>query len=189
MIYVTSAVLSIYLFCCFIFILLLIQLIGKAVIGMATKKYAPFVPITDQALTLLKSISTPKENDIIYDLGCGDGKVLIYLADQFPQATYIGIEYGVLPYLLAKIKTRKYKNISVRFKNFFKEDLGSADILIVYLYPRLMDSLLPKLKKELKPGVVLYSLDFAFSKMEPASIEYNKDASAPRGKRMLVYQF
>ncbi|HBI25872.1 MAG: hypothetical protein UT41_C0002G0011 [Candidatus Wolfebacteria bacterium GW2011_GWC2_39_22] len=171
------------------FIVLSTYALGRSLLGIVTKKHAPFIPVPDGALPLLKRITPPSTGAIIYDLGCGDGKIVLYLATLFPEATYIGIEYDLLPYLIAKVKTRKHSNITIRFKNIFKEDLTKADILITYLFPELLDKLLPKLEKELKKGVYVYSFDYAFRKKEAQTIEYNEDASLKRGKRMLVYEF
>lgn len=187
--YIAVIITYVYLLFLVATLVILAQLLIRTIIGTITKKDAPFVPIPDKALPLLNKVIIPKEKGIMYDLGCGDGKVLLYLATKFPEATYIGIEYGILPYILAKINTRKYKNITILFKNFFKEELTKADVLIVYLFPQLMDALLPKLEKELKPGAMVYSFDFPFSKKEPSLVEENSNHSASRGKRMFIYKF
>lgn len=187
--YMVSLVMAINLILCLGVIFILGHLFIRTIVGKALRRYAPFVPIPDQALSLLKDGDITAEGDAIYDLGCGDGKVLKYMADKFPKATYIGIEYNIIPYLLAKVKTRTYKNITIKYGDFFNEDLSGANGIVVYLFPELMDALLPKLEKELKPGALVYSLDYAFTSKEQSAIRYNSDKNVPRGKRMLVYQF
>lgn len=170
--------------------ILLCQAIFRDIVGMITKGYAPFVAIPQHAIRLLEeSISIPEKECTIYDLGCGDGRVLCALANKFPHVQYIGIEYSWMPYLFAKISARAYKNITIKYKNFFKEDLSDADGIITYLFPRLMDSLLPKLEKELKPGAMLYSFDFPFTNKEPRAIIDNKKGAATRGNRLWIYGF
>ncbi len=90
---------------------------------------------------------------------------------------------------MARMNTRKYKNITIKLKNFFKEDLSHADIVITYLYPGLLDALLEKLERELRAGTLLYSFDFAFSKKEPEHVEHGKGRAAARGERLLAFQF
>lgn len=168
---------------------LLLQLNVRMIMGIVYKKHAPFVSIPKEALELLDDIEGISDGKVVYDLGCGNGKVLMYMADRFPGPRYIGIEYDVVPYVIARINTRRYRDITIRLGNLFKEDLSDADVIIMYLYPGLMEALLGKLRQELKSGTLLYSFDFAFAKMEPEYMEYGNRKSAARGKRLLKFRF
>jgi SAM-dependent methyltransferase len=187
--YILLIAMAINLILCLVVVFLLAHLFVRTIVGKALKRYAPFVPIPDQALLLLEDEDIAIEGDTVYDLGCGDGKVLVCMANKFPKAVYIGIEYNIIPYLFAKIKTRKYKNITIKYGDFFKENLSAANSIVVYLFPELMDALLPKFEKELKSGTSVFSLDYAFSKKEQSLIKYNNNKTVSRGKRMLIYQF
>ncbi len=89
--YVTIAIAVFNIVFCLIGIFLLAQLIFRMIMGIIYKKHAPFVSIPTEALTLLDIIGEVGEGKVVYDLGCGNGKVLRYMADRFPKATYIGI--------------------------------------------------------------------------------------------------
>lgn len=151
-------------------------------------KKAPFVPIPEEALSKLLSETTLDENDVVYDLGCGDGRVLVYLAKKFRGATYIGIELRLFPYLLAKIRSRKYANITIIRGDFFKQDLTQATHIVTYLFPHVMDSLLPKLEAELK-HTTLISFDFSFSKKEAARKMEFTERKGALGSKVFIYRF
>ena len=126
-------------------------------------KSAPFVPIPNEALEKLLAPIVIQKGNVVYDLGCGDGRVLLFLTKKYPDATYKGIELRIFPFLLAQWKTRKYKNIHITRGNFFEVPLSDATHIVTYLFPSVMDSLLPKLEQELKQATLI-SFDFPFSK-------------------------
>lgn len=125
----------------------------------------------------------------MYDLGCGDGRLLRELYKVFPTATYRGIEHEITPYLLFRYRNRDIigKNFSIIRGNFFKKDLSQATHILTYLFPHIMDALLPKLEKELPQGTQLISVDFPFTHKEPEKIIELKHYG--RGLRLFVYKF
>lgn len=58
------------------------------------------------------------------DLGCGSAGLLIPLAKKFPHHNFVGYEWDILPYMLAIYKTRNLPNITILYRDFFKEDLS-----------------------------------------------------------------
>lgn len=129
---------------------------------------------------------------VVYDPGCGDGRVLFAIAARNPGARCVGIELRIFPYLRALLLKRKHPdaNILLVRGNAFRQDLSEATHLYTYLYPEVMDRLLPKLQKEVRPGTILISLDFPFTDKEAEKTI--PLASAEEGKlgRMLhVYRF
>ena len=153
-------------------------------------KEAPFVsspPNTAQQLA--RHIFIPP-GGVVYDLGCGDGRLLRALYEKFPQATYLGIEHEYIPYLLFRWRNRHIpqKHLSIKKENFKKTDISSATHILTYLFPHIMDALLPKFEKELKPGALVISVDFAFSNKQPKEI-IELETHMARGKRLYVYEF
>ncbi|MEK7664526.1 MAG: hypothetical protein AAB361_00105 [Patescibacteria group bacterium] len=153
---------------------------------------APFVPASQKAIgRVIKEIDL-KENSIVFDLGCGDSRVLIECYKKQPKARYIGIEKGFLPFIIANFKVWKAgakKSIKIKRCDFFKENLSSATHIYTYLYPEVMNKLLPKLEKELRPGAVLASLSFVFPQKS-----YEKKIDILPAKRdviksMFIYRF
>jgi predicted RNA methylase len=94
------------------------------------------------------------KNDIVYDLGCGDGTALMTAAKEFG-AQGVGVEIDPLRYWYAKIAilfAGLSKKLKIIRKNFFTVDVSDATVVIMYLIPKTLNRLKPKLLKELKPG-------------------------------------
>jgi predicted RNA methylase len=105
-----------------------------------------------------------KRNDILYDLGCGDGRVLIFAAKKYG-IKVVGIEKNLLLFWLCKRNIRKNKlenRIKLIKNDFFKEDLNRATVILVYLSKGINQKLKPKLEKELKKGARVVSADHIF---------------------------
>lgn len=127
-------------------------------------KGAPWVAMNKDVINELRNIIRIEDNQVIYDLGCGDGRVLLELS-KGSKAKFIGIEIDYLRYLITKLLTRiknKENNIEIINENFFKTKLSDADIVICFLLPKTNSLLEEKFKKELKPGTIVVSHMFKF---------------------------
>jgi predicted RNA methylase len=88
-----------------------------------------------------------KPNEIVYDLGCGDGRVLIMAAKHF-NARAIGIEIDPIRFLWCKFRIRLLglgDKVQVIYGDFFRKNLSNADIIICYLLQNTNDKLQAKL--------------------------------------------
>jgi len=117
----------------------------------------PFVPVPDSILKDIHEALEIKDDSVVYDLGCGDGRVLFYSAKRVPKAKYIGIENVLFPLILAHVRSWFYRKsvgtkIEIINQDFFKRDLGDATHIFLYLFPNVMYDLLQKLDQYLKPG-------------------------------------
>lgn len=154
----------------------------------------PFVGIPVNILKDIEKALALKEGSIVYDLGCGDARVLFYLAKNNPKLKYIGIENSPFPFVIASALSywnKKINNINVEIikKDFFDVDLSLATHIFTYLYPNIMDDLLPKFDKELKTGTRIVSASFHFTgKREIALIDL-KRGKYQLGKLLYVYEF
>jgi len=118
------------------------------------------VPYVNTPPSYLKKIISDIEINkgaAIYDLGCGSGDFL-RLTDKFEPAICIGLEISPWAYLIATLKNWRFKKVTIKLKDFFKEDLNGADFVYVYLLPRLMHKLAEKLKQELKSGAQILTI-------------------------------
>ena len=148
----------------------------------------PFVPVSRRVLRDISKALEVKDGSVVYDLGSGDGRVLLALAKENPKAKYIGLELAFIPFYLSKLRRIvSGSKISVRRKDFFKEDLSSATHIFVYLLPPVLNKLLPKLEKELKSGTKVVSATFRFSRKEP--IRTIQIDSKGLVKTLYVYKF
>jgi ribosomal protein L11 methylase PrmA len=99
------------------------------------------------------------KKDNIYDLGCGDGEALSIAAKEFG-AKGVGIEIDPLRYLFSKIRFRINgydEKVKIIKKNFYEINISPASVIFVYLVPKALERLRPKLLKELKNGTLLVS--------------------------------
>ena len=127
------------------------------------KGEAPFVPTKAGILPKIAEAMKLEGNSILYDLGCGDARVLVACHKLQPQAQYVGFEKNIIPYLWARFRIWEAglsKNIRVYKKDFFEADLSGATHVFCYLVPKQMEKLDPKLEKELKKGKRVISLRF-----------------------------
>lgn len=140
---------------------------------------APFIPMPKEVLTRIVEALQIKPDSVVYDLGCGDGRILIAAHQAEPSALYKGVEKNLFPGLLCRINfwriKAKNKPKLIR-KNFFKTDLSSATHIFMYLFTGMPDKLWPKFQQELKPGTRIVSCDFPFTKIQPIqTIDLHRD--------------
>ena len=152
------------------------------------KNHAPFIPIPYDAIPSLIKHAAITKGDVVYDLGCGDARILRILARKHPDAQFIGIEKALFPYIIAKISSLKFNNIKIKRKNFFKIPIADATVIITYLFPSVMDLLLPKFKSELH-NTKLLSFDFPFSEKEYETVYIIKERQGKLGSKIFIYRF
>jgi protein-L-isoaspartate O-methyltransferase len=134
---------------------------------------APFVatplPVVKQMLT----VAEVKLGEIVYDLGCGDGRVAIMAAQEFG-ARAIGVE---MREDLAKQAMGKVSELGLEGRvkivqgDMFKIDLSQADVVTLYLTTSANDKVKPKLEAELKPGTRVVSHDYEILGWRPLKID------------------
>jgi tRNA A58 N-methylase Trm61 len=134
---------------------------------------APFVasplPVVKQMLTL----ADLKPGEILYDLGCGDGRVVIMAAQDFG-ARGVGVE---MREDLAKQATQKISELGLdgRVKiingDMFKIDLSQANVVSLYLTTSANDKVKPKLEAELKTGTRVVSHDYEIIGWKPVKVD------------------
>lgn len=147
------------------FILILILLIITAfaiTVCMAFSSLAPWVPCWSKDLDRIFRIANLKQDEIFYDLGCGNGKTVIYANKNF-KATAIGIELALPLFLICKIRQlfNRDKNIIFKWKNLFQENLSKADVIYFFGMPNsIKNKLKTKIEKEAKSGARIISYTF-----------------------------
>ena len=136
----------------------------------------PWVPSSMQVIHRMLDIAEVGPDDTVYDLGCGDGRVLITAA-RFYHTHAVGIEIDPLRYLWCQFLITVLglrKRVQIIFGDLFKKDLSEADVIVCYLMPDALTKLEKKLKTELKPGTRIVSNKFSFPTLEMA----DKDGQA-----------
>ena len=109
-----------------------------------------------------------KETDIVFDLGSGDGRIVIAAAEQFGcKATGYEIDRELVK--LSREKAEKAGAadlVTIEQADIFDVDLRQADVIVVFLLPKQLEQLIPQLKK-LRPGVRIVSHQFKIPGIEP----------------------
>jgi hypothetical protein len=147
---------------------------------------APFVPVKRRILIqIIRSLKlTPKS--ILYDLGCGDARVLVEAINSVNDIKARGVEKNIIVYLWSKWRTR---NIPVKIYCADIKNISLKDATHIYLYlcPKTMDELLMKLKKECSPGTRIVSCSFIFPELVPNEIIDLPIAKDKMCKKLYVY--
>lgn len=138
----------------------------------------PFVSTPNWAVQWLADNLQLASTDIVYELGCGDARVLAALAKKNPQTRFIGIEIQWWPWLLAKWRTRTMRNVQIVLGDFLKQDLTQATIVYGFFITVMMPKIADKLRDSLKAGAQVISFGFALPGWQPV-----REIPPPEGKR------
>lgn len=106
--------------------------------------------------------------DVVYDLGCGDGRIITIAAGEFG-ARAVGIEADPFRFFLSFLRVRfsgVRDKVSVRWGNFFNHNLKDATVVTVFLSTKANRKLKEKLKKELSPGTRVVSYYWIFDDLK-----------------------
>lgn len=182
-----------------LYIFLIMVLLGLVVLmvlwawtGLTAR--VPFVPVPNSILQQIEKSLDAHSGDVVYDLGCGDARVLLYMARNNKDIQYIGIENGPFPYMLAKFgawldRVRGKSNVQIIRGDFFKQDLSNATHIFTYLYPQIMDDMLGKFDRELRPGARLVSTTFKFTlKKEVGEVDLDR-GERQLARKLYIYEF
>jgi SAM-dependent methyltransferase len=151
-------------------------------------RLAPFVPSPQNVVERMLSAANTKPTDVVYDLGSGDGRVLITAAQRFG-AKAVGIEISPKEAKASQERIRQLKlddKIRVIEGDLLKVDLSEADVVTIYLLTKSNEMLRPNLEKYLKAGARVVSHDYEIRGWVPNRVE---EAEAhKRVHKLYVYE-
>jgi uncharacterized protein (TIGR03000 family) len=146
--------------------------------GKSKRLDALNMPSPPEAVDKMLEMANVTDQDTVYDLGCGDGRILVAAAKKC-QAKGIGVDLDPLRVKEARENVKKSnvdKLVTIREGNFFDvTDLDKATVVTLYLLPDVNEKLRPILQKQCKPGTRILSLDFPMGNWKPAGEETVKD--------------
>lgn len=133
----------------------------------------PFVATSNEVATAMLRLAGVTGNDTVYDLGCGDGRIVITAAQEY-RARGVGIDIN--PDLIQRARAQADRagvGPRVRFEvnDLFETDLRDATVVALYLIPQMNLRLRPRLLKELKPGSRIVSHNFDMGDWVPDKVE------------------
>jgi len=128
----------------------------------------PYVPTTEQAVQAMLKLADLKKTDVLYDLGCGDGRIVVAAAKV--GAHGVGIDINPVRISEAKENAKKAGVESlVRFQeqDLFEADIKEATVVTLFLLQSVNLKLRPKLLQDLKPGTRIVSNTFDMGDWKP----------------------
>ena len=128
-----------------------------------------YVPTPEAVVEAMLQVANVTKNDIVYDLGCGDGRIPVTAAKKYGAR---GVGVDIDPQRIKEATENVAKNgVGDRVKivqgDLFEQDLSPATVVTLYLLPSLNVKLMPKLMKELKPGTRIVSHAFDMGDWKP----------------------
>ncbi len=129
----------------------------------------PYVPTTEAAVQAMLKLGDVKKTDIVYDLGCGDGRIVIAAAKGLG-ARGVGIDINPVRIGEAKENARKAgveKLVRFEENDLFEADIHEATVVTIFLLPNINLKLRPKLLQDLKPGTRIVSNTFDMGDWKP----------------------
>jgi len=129
----------------------------------------PYFPTPDPAVIAMLELAGTGPNDVVYDLGAGDGRIVIAAATHFG-ARGVGVEIDPAPLRMAAYNAcRAGVTGRVRFvrEDIFKADIREATVVTLFLFEDINRRLLPKLRSDLKPGTRIVAHRYGFGDAWP----------------------
>jgi SAM-dependent methyltransferase len=133
----------------------------------------PWVPTRQARICKALQLAKLQPGETLYDLGAGDGRVLVMAAREF-DAQAVGIEIGPVQCMLGWLRIWLSGNrpkARIRCGNFYKATVEDADVVFVYLTSSQTSRLREKLEKELRPGARVVSIAVDFPDWRPVYID------------------
>jgi SAM-dependent methyltransferase len=121
-----------------------------------------YVPTTNDAVEAMLKLADVKSSDTVYDLGCGDGRIVIAAA-KLRGARGVGIDINPVRVSESRANAKKAgveKRVLFEENDVFEADIHEATVVTLFLLPELNLKLLPKLLRDLKPGTRIVSNTF-----------------------------
>ena len=130
---------------------------------------------------LIRTVS-PDQKGLIYELGAGWGALAFPLAKRCPESKVVAYELSPVPWIFLNLRVFLLgpRNLKVVRRNFLKDDLSKASLVICYLYPGAMAKLSSKLLLELKPSAKVISNTFEVPVWTPTAIQSLEDVMCPQ---------
>jgi SAM-dependent methyltransferase len=125
-------------------------------------KLAPFLPTPMCVVEKMLELAEVDEDDIVYDLGCGDGRIVIAAAEKYGAH---GVGLDIFSQWVKKSQSNARKAgvdslVEFRLEDAIKADISEATVVSLYLLPETNDLLRPMLERQLKPGALVVTHNY-----------------------------
>jgi len=164
---ISIIILFAFVFFVFLFLAILLWILVPALYGL------PPVPTKPGRIIKALKLANLHPDEVLYDLGAGDGRVLLIAAREFG-AKAVGLEIGPIQCALIWLRAVASgfgNKIEVRWENFYKANLKDADVVFVYATSKEVMKLAPHLERQMKRGARLVSISADFPEWEPQEFD------------------
>jgi protein-L-isoaspartate O-methyltransferase len=154
------------------------------------EKLAPYYPTPEVIVEKMLRFGEVKLGEKVYDLGSGDGRIVIMAAKKF-KANAVGVEFDDSLWKQSSDRIAKLgltATARIIHGDLMAQDYSDADLLTVYLLPVSNDKVTPMLEKQLKKGARIVAHDFEFSAWKPDKIQDIDDDGQGRSHRLYLYR-
>jgi tRNA1(Val) A37 N6-methylase TrmN6 len=154
------------------------------------EKLAPYYPTPATIVGKMLELGGLKPGERMFDLGSGDGRIVIMAAQKF-RADAIGVELDKDLYNQSMERIRKLgleKTARIINGDILKQEYSSADLITVYLLPNSNDKVQPLLERQLKKGARVVAHDFEFKGWTPEKVENIEDDGEGRSHTLFLYR-
>jgi tRNA1(Val) A37 N6-methylase TrmN6 len=170
--------------------LLSIGLLAAAAWAQNQEKLAPYYPTPETIVVKMLELGDLKAGEKMFDLGSGDGRIVIAAAGKF-HAEAIGVELDKDLCRQSLERIRKLgleKEAQIINGDILKQDYSTADLVTVYLLPNSNDKVQPLLERQLKKGARVVAHDFEFRNWTPVKVEDIEDDGEGRSHTLFLYR-
>jgi SAM-dependent methyltransferase len=132
---------------------------------------APFITTPDDIVDKMLELAQVGKDDLVYDLGCGDGRIVVAAAKKYGcRAVGFDIDPERVQESLDNVRKNQVEHlVTIQQEDIFDLELNKADVVTLYLLPGMNLKLIPQLEK-LKPGARIVSHDFDLGSIQPDKI-------------------
>ena len=154
------------------------------------EKLAPYYPTPEAIVEKMLSLGGAKKGEKVFDLGSGDGRIVIIAAEKFGMNA-VGVEYDKDLFSKSSEKIRRMglsEKARIIHGDLLQQDYTSADLITVYLLPVANDKLRPILEKQLKKGARVVAHDFEVGGWRADKTEVVEDDGEGRSHTLYLYK-
>jgi protein-L-isoaspartate O-methyltransferase len=154
------------------------------------EKLAPYYPTPESIVEKMLQMAGVKKGEKVFDLGSGDGRIVIIAAEKFG-ANAVGVEFDKDLYLQSSDRIHRMhldKKAKIIHGDILQQDFSSADVLTVYLLPVSNDKIRPLLEKQLKKGTRIVAHDFEISGWTAEKTQTIDDDGEGRSHTLYLYR-
>jgi len=164
--------------------LILVLVLGGIVVSLIYCLITGISPVSStfkSSRSIISAVSPEQKGDIC-ELGAGWGRLAFSLARRCPESRVLAYELSPVPWIFLKLRAFLFgpRNLEIVRRDFFKDDLSKASLVVCYLYPGAMTKLSTKLLQELKPGAEVISNAFEIPTWTPVAIKSLEDVMCPQ---------